>query len=209
MMSTTGPVCRLCRREGQKLFLKGTRCETVKCSVDKRGGTPPGMHPWKRGKFSEFGIQLREKQKVKRFYGLRETPFRRAFALADKKRGPTGENLMQGLELRLDNVVHRLGYARSRGHARQLIVHGHVLMNGRRTSAPSARLKEGSQVTFTKKKKIRDGILAIHEEGRDRPVPSWLARDVSALQGEVVRIPPKEEYSLQAEIELIVEYCSK
>ena len=106
MLSTTGAVCRLCRREGQKLFLKGTRCETVKCSVDRRG-TPPGAHPWKRGRFSEFGQQLREKQKMKRFYGLRETPFRRAFAEADRKRGPTGDNLLKALELRLDNPGRR------------------------------------------------------------------------------------------------------
>ena len=208
MMSTIGSVCRLCRREGQKLFLKGNRCETVKCSADKRG-TPPGMHPWKRGKFSEFGRQLREKQKVKRSYGLRETQFRKTFAAADRRRGPTGENLMQALELRLDNVVYRLGYALSRGHARQLITHGHVLLGGRRTTAPSAKLREGSRLSLTKKKKIREGIEAGLKATRDRSLPSWLSRDEDNLEGEVVRMPQKEEYSVQAEVELIVEYCSK
>lgn len=208
MMSTIGAVCRLCRREGQKLFLKGTRCETVKCAVDKRG-TPPGMHPWKRGKFSEFGMQLREKQKMKRFYGLREAQFRKTFAEADRQRGPTGDNLVTAMELRLDNVVYRLGFAFSRGHARQLIVHGHVYLNGRRTTAPSARLREGSQLTLTKKKKVREGLESIVEAGKGKAIPSWLSRDDSALEGEVVRMPPKEERSLPAELELIVEYCSK
>lgn len=208
MMSTIGAVCRLCRREGQKLFLKGGRCDMVKCSIDKRG-TPPGMHPWKRGRFSEYGLQLREKQKMKRFYGLRETQFRKVFEGADRRRGPTGDNLMQALELRLDNVLYRLGYALSRGHARQLIVHGHILLNGRRTTAPSATLREGSRVSIAKKKKIRERIRAVVEDSRERPPPTWLSRDAAAFEGEVVRLPPKEEYSLPLEVELIVEYCSK
>lgn len=208
MMSTTGSVCRLCRREGQKLFLKGTRCDTVKCSQDRRG-TPPGMHPWKRGRFSEYGLQLREKQKMKRFYGLREIPFRRVFAEAERQRGPTGENLMRLLELRLDNVVHRLGFALSRGHARQMIVHGHVNLGGRRTTAPSAILRKGSRISFTKKKKVREGIEGVLDSRKTRPLPSWLSRDADALEGEVVEVPQKEEVSLAAEVELVVEHCSK
>ena len=208
MLSTTGPVCRLCRREGQKLFLKGNRCETVKCSVDKRG-TPPGMHPWKRRRFSEFGLQLREKQKTKRFYGLREKQFRKTFARAERKRGPTGENLMQFLELRLDNVLYRLGFALSRAHARQLVAHGHIYVGGRRTTIPSAELRDGSMVSVTQKKKVRDRLVSILKEGRDRPVPSWLTRDEGALEGEVVKVPPKEEISLEVEVGLIVEHCSK
>ena len=208
MMSTTGPVCRLCRREGQKLFLKGRRCETVKCAVDKRG-TPPGMHHWKRGKFSEYGLQLREKQKLKRFYGMRERQFRRTFSKADRRRGPTGDNLMQNLELRFDNSLFRLGFAHSRSHARQLIAHGHILLNGRRTTSGSAPLRIGSRIAITPKNKMREAIQGVMEAVSDRVVPSWLSRDVAALEGEVMRIPPKEEYSLPTEVELIVEYCSK
>ena len=208
MLSTTSAVCRLCRREGQKLFLKGTRCETVKCAVDRRG-TPPGMHSWKRGRVSQFGTQLREKQKMKRFFGLRETPFRRLFEAADRKRGPTGDNLMRSLELRLDNVVYRLGFALSRAHARQLVAHGHVLLNGRRTSAASALLRKGSQVGFTKKKKVRDVVEATLDQRRSKPVPSWISRDGNALEGEVLEAPMKEEYSLEANVDLIVEFCSK
>ena len=208
MLSTTTAVCRLCRREGQKLFLKGTRCETVKCSVDRRG-TPPGMHPWKRGRFSQYGQQLREKQKMKRFFGLRETPFRRVFDAADRRRGPTGDNLMKTLELRLDNVVYRLGFALSRAHARQLVAHGHVLLNGRRTLAGSAGLRKGSQVSFTKKQKVRDVVEASLDSRKSRPAPSWLSRDGKALEGEVLEAPEKEEYSLEADVDLIVEFCSK
>lgn len=208
MLSTTSAVCRLCRREAQKLFLKGTRCETVKCSVDRRG-TPPGMHPWKRGRFSQFGQQLREKQKMKRFFGLRETPFRRAFDEADRRRGPTGDNLMKALELRLDNVIYRLGFALSRPHARQLVAHGHVLLNGRRTSAASATLRKGDRVGITKKKKVRDVVQAALDGHRSKPVPSWLSRDGDTLEGEVLEAPGKEEFSLEANVDLIVEFCSK
>ena len=208
MSRYTGPKCKLCRREGMKLFLKGARCETVKCAIAKRAH-PPGEHPWTRKKRSEYGLQLREKQKAKRTYGIYEKPFRNLFSKAASMRGNTGENMIQLLERRLDNVIYLAGFAHSRAHARQQIVHGHVDVNGRRCKTPSYRLRSGDEFAVSKKEKSRKQVETTIESTKHRDVPSWLVADQSEFTGKVNELPKRDEASIDLQEQLIVEFCSK
>lgn len=205
----TGPVCRLCRREGLKLFLKGTRCDTPKCAVERREGVP-GMHQYRRGKASEYSIRLREKQKVKRYYGIFERQFRKYFEMASRSTGNTGNALMSILERRLDNVVTRLGFATSRAQARQLIGHGHVTVNGRKLDIPSYLVKPGDAVAVKDRehsKKLAAAALA--QEGMP-PVPDWLDRtSTEPPEGRVSRLPAQQDISLPVTPQLIVELLSR
>jgi len=208
MARYTGPVCKLCRREGQKLFLKGTRCDTSKCALERRS-VPPGMHGMKRSKMTDYAIHLREKQKVKRFYGVLERQFRRYFQMAERSRGNTGERLMQLLESRLDNVVHRLGFAASRRQARQMITHGHITVNGRRVTIPSFLLRPGDVVSVRPKPKSIERVQANLSE-LSRPVPDFLTRvDGDVPQGHFGRLPMPEEVAVPVQPQLIVEICSR
>ena len=203
-----GSVCRLCRREGIKLYLKGSRCETEKCAIEKRA-YPPGQHGQGRTKFSEYGVQLREKQKVKRIYGVLEKPFRNYFFAADKKKGVTGENLLQNLELRFDNVIYRMGLAPSRNAARQLVRHKHFAVNGKKMDVPSYILKQGDIITpnpsKSKKKPVNDAIANI----KNKTLPEWLAFDTDSKQGIIQGMPTREDVKLPIEEQLIVELYSR
>ena len=203
-----GSVCRLCRREGIKLYLKGSRCETEKCAVEKRA-YPPGQHGQGRSKFSEYGVQLREKQKVKRIYGVLEKPFRNYFFAADKKKGVTGENLLQNLELRFDNVIYRMGLAPSRNAARQLVRHKHFTVNGKKMDVPSYILRQGDIITpnpnKSKKKPVNDAIANI----KNKTLPEWLAFDTDSKQGIIQGMPTREDIKLPIEEQLIVELYSR
>lgn len=207
MARYTKAVCKLCRREGDKLFLKGRKCETARCSFSKRP-TPPGEHPYRRGRRSEYGLQLREKQKVKRFYGILEKQFRRYFNMAERQKGNTGENLLILFERRLDNVVYLLRMGLSRAHARQLIAHGHMKVNGRKCDRPSRLLKQGDTVEI-KSEKTSKAIKESFEVTRTRDVPGWLALDEENLAGTVTQLPTKDDISIVTEEQLIVEFSSK
>lgn len=199
--------CRLCRREGVKLFLKGTRCFSPKCPIERRGGVPAGQHG-QRGlrRLSEFGVQLREKQKAKRLYGVLERQFRRNFEQAAKVREATGEALLQLLETRLDNVVYRLGFTLSRGIARQLVTHGHILVDGKKVNIPSYRVRPGEIISLAPKGlKISQVKTALEE--KDRVIPGWLER--KAAVGKVVRLPKREEIDASINEQLIVEFYSR
>lgn len=200
--------CRLCRREGEKLFLKGERCYTNKCAVSRRAYAP-GQHGQRRKKVSEYGIQLREKQKARRFYGVLESQFRRYFDMAVKKRGITGENLLQILESRLDNVVYRLGLATSRPEARQLVRHGHFTVNGRKVNIPSYLLKPGEVVAVRERSKNSPKMKSINEIVGGKAIPRWLEFDSEKLEGRVVSLPSREEIDLPIQEHLIVELYSK
>lgn len=201
-------LCRLCRREGEKLFLKGDRCFTDKCGVERRKYAP-GQHGQKRRKYSDYALQLREKQKAKETYGVLEKQFKRYFYLADKKKGVTGTNLLQLLELRLDNVVYRLGLASNRRQARQMVLHGHVKVNDRRVNIPSyltrpgdiIRLKEPSQ----KLSMVEENISKIEHRG----IPGWIEMDVASLTGKVISAPSREDIEIPVQEQLIVELYSK
>ena len=203
-----GSVCRLCRREGIKLYLKGSRCETEKCAIEKRA-YPPGQHGQERSKFSEYGVQLREKQKVKRIYGVLEKPFRNYFFAADKKKGVTGENLLQNLELRFDNVIYRMGLAPSRNAARQLVRHKHFTVNGKKMDVPSYILRQGDIITPNpskgKKKPVNEAIANI----KNKTLPEWLAFDTDSKQGIIQGMPTREDVKLPIEEQLIVELYSR
>jgi len=203
-----GSVCRLCRREGIKLYLKGSRCETEKCAIEKRA-YPPGQHGQERSKFSEYGVQLREKQKVKRIYGVLEKPFRNYFFAADKKKGVTGENLLQSLELRFDNVIYRMGLAPSRNAARQLVRHKHFTVNGKKMDVPSYILRQGDIITpnpsKSKKKPVNEAIANI----KNKTLPEWLAFDTDSKQGIIQGMPTREDVKLPIEEQLIVELYSR
>lgn len=203
-----GPKCKLCRREGMKLFLKGQRCETVKCAIAKRAH-PPGEHPWARKKKSEYGLQLREKQKAKRFYGVLERPFRNLYAEASRKKGNTGETLIQLLERRLDNVVYLAGFAHSRAHARQVITHGHIQVNGRRTRSPSFRVRAGDAFAIHALERSKKHVSTIAEGNKHRQVPAWLSVDQATCEGKVQELPKRDEASLDLQEQLIVEFCTK
>ena len=201
-------VCRLCRRENMKLFLKGERCLTNKCAIDKRS-YPPGQHGQRRQKFSTYGIQLREKQKVKRIYGILEKQFRSYFESADRKRGITGENLLQLLERRLDNVVYRLGLASSRKLARQLVRHNHFSLNEKKVNIPSLLVKKGDEVEL-KLKSI--DIMPIHDSLKKMEIshiPAWLGFDQNSLKATVLDFPKREEIAIPIQEQLIVELYSK
>ena len=208
MARHTGPVCRLCRREGLKLFLKGTRCDTPKCAIERRD-TPPGMQQSRRTKLTDYGIHLREKQKVKHYYGVLERQFRTYFRQAERSKGNTGASLMSLLERRLDNVVHRLGFGQSRAQARQLVAHGHITVNGRRVDVPSYLLKAGDVIRVKNRTKSLQAVQAnLAESGRE--VPDFLSRMEGPLpEGRFVRVPEVTDVSIPVQTQLIVELCSK
>jgi small subunit ribosomal protein S4 len=204
----TESVCRLCRREGMKLFLKGDRCFKDKCAIERRN-YPPGQHGRRRSKLLGYGIQLREKQKVKRIYGLLESQFRLAFARANSRKGITGANLLEELERRLDNVVYALGFAASRAQSRQLVLHGHVTVNGKKVSIPSYRVAKGQVVAIKEKSRTNEQIKASVETARARGVPAWLDLTPESFSGKVMELPKREDIKLPIQEQLIVELYSK
>jgi len=204
----TGAKCRLCRREGMKLMLKGPRCGMEKCALNRRE-QPPGMHVRRRGKFSAYGVQLREKQKLKRFYGVLERQFRRYFEEAERAKGNTGENLLIALERRFDNVVHHLGMAASRSQARQLITHGHLEVNGRRITVPSHPVRPGDVIAPRRNETTAKLVAKARESTKGQRVPSWLEVTPEPLQGRVMNLPNRDEVSVPVKEQLIVELCSK
>ncbi len=207
MARYSGPVCRLCRREGMKLFLKGERCYTEKCAIEKRN-FPPGQHgKTRKAKLAGYGVQLREKQKVKRIYGVLEDQFRRYFESADRTRGITGETLLQLLERRFDNVIYRLGLATSRAQARQLVRHGHFLVNGKKVDIPSYSLRAGDVVTVKTVSAKNPTIVHAMEEVKGRGIPAWLTFDDGT--GKVMSLPTREQINLPVQEQLIVELYSK
>jgi small subunit ribosomal protein S4 len=208
-----GPACKLCRREGEKLFLKGERCFTPKCAVERRA-YPPGQHghdsQFRRGRASDYNLQLREKQKVRRIYGILERQFRRYYAEALRRPGMTGANLLCILESRLDNVVYRLGFADSRAQARQLVQHGHFTVNGRRTTVPSMIVRAGDEVIVREESRRRPYFEAIRDLLANRPaIPEWLGLDISTLSARIVRTPERSDIDLPVNEHLIVEYYSR
>ncbi|HBU12098.1 MAG TPA: 30S ribosomal protein S4 [Clostridiales bacterium] len=208
MARYTGPVCRLCRREGAKLFLKGDRCYSQKCAFTMRP-TPPGQHgQGRRGKMSEYGTQLREKQKVKRAYGVLESQFRKYFELATKMKGKSGDNLLQLLERRLDNVVFRLGIGDSRAQARQIVMHGHILVNGKKVDIASYIVKDGDVVSVAKRSAQKEHFKAVREQG-EKAAPKWLELNLADLTGKVVALPDRDDIDLTIEEHLIVELYSR
>ena len=208
MARYTGSSCKLCRREGEKLFLKGERCYTEKCAISKRGYAP-GQHGRQRKKLSEYGIQLREKQKTRRFYGVLESQFRKYFVIANNKKGITGENLLQILESRMDNIIYRIGLATSRAEARQLVRHGHFTINGKKVNIPSYLLKAGDEIAVKEKSRQSDKFKQIQEIVGGRAVPEWLDFDGENLKGKIVNLPKREDIDLPVEEHLIVELYSK
>lgn len=209
MARYTGAVCRLCRREGQKLFLKGDRCYTDKCSIERRGYAP-GMHGNTRNKkMSEYGLQMREKQKAKRYYGLLESQFRSYFEQANKKQGVTGENLLSILETRLDNVVYRLGFAMSRAEARQMVRHAHFTVNGKKVNIPSFLVKPGDVVELCEGSRSLEKFKGALEANASRVIPKWLELDKNKTVAKVLAEPTREDIDLPIEEHLIVELYSK
>lgn len=205
----TGPACRICRREGMKLFLKGERCYMAKCAVEV-GRPPPGMHgAARKRKASDYGVQLHEKQRLRIAYGLQEYPFRNVFARAERRRGMTGEALLQLLEMRLDNIVYRLGFALSRRAARQFVRHGHVLVNGKKASIPSMVLKTGDVVGVKGDPANRARAKECAEKAAARPQTPWLNLNLENLSGEVLRVPARKEIAPEVKEQLVVELYSK
>ena len=203
-----GSVCRLCRREGTKLFLKGDRCFSEKCAIERRA-YPPGMHGQGRTRFSDYGVQLREKQKVKRMYGLLEKQFRSTFVKASSMKGRAGENLLILLERRLDNVVFRMGYATSRAEARQLVKHGHFQLDGHKVKTPSILVTPGQKVTLRERSQKVERITAALDALEGKSVPQWLEVDREQLQGNVKQLPTREDITLPIDEQLIVELYSR
>ena len=208
MARYTGAVCRLCRREGQKLFLKGERCYSDKCAIARRQYAP-GQHGQNRKKVSEYGLQLRAKQKAKRYYGVLEGQFSKYFEMADRKAGVTGENLLRVLESRFDNISYRLGFASSRKEARQLVLHNHFTVNGKKANIPSMLLKVGDVVAVSEGSRSSEKLKAVVEANSARPVPQWLDVDTNTLVGKIVAVPNREDIDLDVEEHLIVELYSK
>ena len=208
MARNTGSVCRLCRREGMKLFLKGDRCFKDKCAFERRGYAP-GQHGRRRSKIQGYGIQLREKQKVKRTYGVLERQFRNYFTKAAQSKGITGSTLLQMLERRLDNVVDRLGFASSRSMARQLVSHGHIQVDGRKMTIASALVKPGSVVALREKSRKNEQIKICLDTAKGRGVPAWLELDSDQFQGTVRQLPSREDIVMPIQEQLIVELYSK
>ncbi len=207
MSKYRGPVCRLCRREGEKLFLKGTRCMTEKCAIERRS-YPPGQHGQGRQRTSEYSVQLREKQKLRRIYGVQERQFRGIFRRAERQPGVTGEHLLRLLECRLDNVVYRLGLASSRQQARQLVTHGHVLVNGRKTDRPARTLKLGDVVEVRERSRTLLPIQAAVESAEGR-VPAWLEMDAAQFKGIVRSAPTKDDTAVPVNEQMVVELYSR
>lgn len=208
MARYTGPVCKLCRREGMKLFIKGDRCFGEKCAIERRN-YPPGVHGQGRTKFSEYGNQLREKQKVKRMYGVLESQFHRYFREAERIKGITGENLLILLERRLDNMVYRLGFASSRSEARQLVRHNHFLINGKKVNIPSFLTKTDDSIQLREKSRKVERILDSLETVARRGIPSWLEYEKSSFTGTIKALPVREELTMPISENLIVELYSK
>jgi small subunit ribosomal protein S4 len=207
MARNTGPVCRKCRREGTKLFLKGTRCDTPKCAFERRE-VPPGQQNYRRGKMTDYALHLREKQKVKNYYGVLERQFRRYFQRAELTRANTGEALMSLLERRLDNVVHRLGFGQSRAQARQMVCHGHITVNGRRVDISSYLVRPGDVIGVKPRSKSMELVKANLAESH-REVPDFLTRlEGDPPEGHVVRVPEADDVSISVQTQLIVELCS-
>jgi len=208
MARYTDLVCRLCRQKSTKLFLKGSRCYTKKCAFERRP-TPPGQHGVRRRKVGEFGLQLREKQKVRRVYSVMERQFKNYFDAADARPGMTGENLLRMLELRLDNVVFRMGFATSRAQARQFVGHGHFSVNGRPTNVPSFQLKPGDRVEVRQSRASRDPFKTAKETLRSHQGPEWLSVDAATLAGTVAELPRRDQMPLDLNEQLVVEYYSR
>ena len=212
MARYTGPVCRLCRREGEKLFLKGSRCLTPKCSFERRS-YPPGQHgrekQFRRGRASDYLLQLREKQKARRIYGIMERQFSRYFKRAEQQVGLTGTNLLVLLERRLDNVVYRLGIASSRAQARQLVSHGHIMLNGRKTDIPSALVSPGDVVSVRPESQRGAYFKELRQDLDDRRVPRWLVIEPAQLSSNVLHMPAREDIDVTLNEQLIVEYYSR
>ncbi len=212
MARYTGPTCKLCRREGEKLFLKGARCLSPKCAIDRRD-YPPGMHGrharFRRRRVSDYSRQLREKQKARRIYGVLERQFRRYYGIAQRRPGLTGINLLILLESRMDNVVYRLGFADSRAQARQLVSHGHFDLNGRRTNIPSALIKASDIVSVRKESRRKPYFKEISQVLDERRIPRWLLLDAAGLSGQVSEVPSREDIDVSLSEQLIVEYYSR
>jgi small subunit ribosomal protein S4 len=208
MARYTGPACKLCRREGIKLFLKGERCYSAKCALDRRGYAP-GQHGQRRGKPTEYGVQLREKQKVRRIYGVLERQFRRFFSMAERQKGITGENLLVMLERRLDNVVYRMGYAPSRASSRQLVLHGHLTLDGKKVNIPSLLVKPGQVLAIAEGSKDFVGIKENLKAQEKRGFPSWVEINVDKGTGTFKALPGKDDIALPVKEQLIVELYSK
>ncbi|HAN09246.1 MAG TPA: 30S ribosomal protein S4 [Clostridiales bacterium] len=203
-----GPKCKLCRREGLKLFLKGERCYTGKCAIDKRPYAP-GQHGQKRKKLSEYGIQLREKQKAKRYYGVLEAQFRNYFEKADQEKGITGENLLRYLELRLDNVIYRLGFASSRTEARQFVRHNHVIVNGQKVNIPSYGVSAGDVIEIKENSKSMTKFKDAAETSNGAIIPEWMEKDAKMLKGKITQVPSRTQINVPIEETLIIELYSK
>ena len=208
MARYTGAVCKMCRREGKKLFLKGDRCYTGKCAIERRQYAP-GQHGQDRSKNSEYGLQLRAKQQARRYYGIQEGQFHKYFLMAERKAGVTGTNLLRICESRLDNVVYTLGWASSRAEARQLVTHGHYTVNGKKVDIPSYLLKAGDTVSIKAKSRDSVKIKAVLEANASRPVPEWLDLNAETLEAKVVALPEREQITTPVEEHLIVEFYSK
>ena len=208
MARYTDSVCRLCRRENQKLFLKGDRCSTDKCAIDRRG-YPPGQHGQGRIKFSEYGLQLREKQKIKRIYGLVEKQFRNLFESAERMKGVTGTNLLTSLERRLDNVTYRSGFAASRAEARQLVRHGHFTVNGKKVTIPSYLVKKGDVLEVRQKSRNATVIMAALDGVKRREIPQWIELDPTAFKSRVRDNPSRDDITARMEERMVIELYSK
>lgn len=208
MARYTGSVCRLCRREGKKLFLKGDRCYSDMCAVTRRA-TVPGQHGKSRKKVSEYGLQLRAKQSAKRFYGVLESQFAKYFDMAERQAGMTGENLLRILESRMDNVVYRSGFASSRKEARQLVRHGHFTLNGHKATICSILTKSGDVIAVSQKSTDSDKIKSVVEANASRPKPKWLDVDSAKLTVKIIELPSREDIDIDVEEHLIVELYSK
>jgi len=205
-----GSSCKFCRREGMKLMLKGSRCESGKCAVERRErNMAPGMHGWRRGRNSDYGVRLREKQKVKRFYGLLENQFLLYFRRAVRNRGNTGEVLLELLERRLDNVIYKLNFASSRKKARQIITHGHIYINGRKVNIPDLTLKVGDKITLKDSAKSRKIVKEQLESNPNYTVQSWLQLDPQKAVAAVIALPSRDDVQLAIEEQLVVEFCSR
>ena len=208
MARYTGPVCKLCRREGKKLFLKGERCYTDRCAFERRSYAP-GQHGQSRKKVSEYGMQLRAKQQARRYYGINEVQFHKYFLMAEKRQGVTGENLLRICESRLDNVVYLLGWANSRAEARQLVIHGHYEVNSKKVDIPSYLLKAGDTVSIKSKSKDSEKFKAVLEANASRPVPQWLDLNKDAATAKIAALPERDQIGAPVEEHLIVEFYSK
>ena len=204
----TGPVCRLCRRQGENLMLKGERCSTRKCAVERRS-LPPGQQRPRRRRVSDRGLQLKEKQRTRHTYGVMEKQFRRHFTEAERRPGITGANLLQILEMRLDNVVYRLGFADSRAQARQLVRHGHITLNGRKTDIPSCAVKPGDVIAWRERSTSTEYYKVVVEQIQDKILPEWLSLDKQALSGRALALPSRGDSDLSIDEKAVVEYYSR